>query len=72
MFGPKFIMQQDNDHKHTANAISNNYLQHKEQEFFEVMAWPTQGPDLHIIKSVWDETKDRRILGSLHPQKICG
>ena len=48
MIGTKFILQQDNDPKHTANVIKN-YLQHTEQqEVLEVMAWPPQSPDLYM------------------------
>ena len=52
MMGTKFILQQDNDPKHTANVIKN-YLQRKEeQEVLEVKVWPPQSPDLNIIESV--------------------
>ena len=62
MIGPKFILQQDNDPKHTAKVIKN-YLQRKEeQEVLEVMAWPPQSPDLSIIQSVWDNMKRRKDL----------
>ena len=62
MIGPKFILQQDNDPKHTAKVIKN-YLQCKEeQEVLEVMAWPPQSPDLSIIESVWDNMKRQKDL----------
>ena len=71
MIGPKCILQQDNNPKHTANVI-NNYLQCKEdQEALEGKVWPHQSPDLNIIKSDRDYRKRKVDLRSLHPQKIC-
>ena len=62
LIGPKFILQQDNDPKHTANVIKN-YLQRKEeQEVLEVMVWPPQSPDLNIMESVWDYMKRQKDL----------
>ena len=62
MIGPKFILQQDNDPKHTAKVIKN-YLQRKEeQEVLEVMAWPPQSPDLSIIECVLGNMKRQKDL----------
>lgn len=58
--GPRFILQQDNDPKHTAK-VSKNHLQcRKEQEVLQVMARPPQSPLLNIIEGVWDNVKDLR------------
>lgn len=63
--GFKFILQQDNNPKHTANDI-RNYLQPKEeQEVLDVMVMIPTDP--------WSQHQ-RVSLGlhdSLHPQKIC-
>ncbi|MBN3274473.1 TCB2 transposase, partial [Polyodon spathula] len=62
LIGPKFILQHDNDPKHTAKVIKN-YLQRKEEQgVLEVMVWPPQSPDLNIIKSVWDYIKREKQL----------
>lgn len=51
MIGPKCILQQDNDPKHSANVIMK-YLQRKEGErYLEVMVGLPQSPDLSIIES---------------------
>ncbi len=57
LLGSKFILEQDNDPKHTANFIKN-YLKHKEEQgVLEVMVWPPQSPNLNIIESVRDYMK---------------
>ncbi|KAK3513978.1 hypothetical protein QTP70_000706 [Hemibagrus guttatus] len=62
LFGPKFILQQENDPKRIAN-VNKNYLQHREEEeALEVMVRPPQSPDLNIIQSVWDYMKRQRDL----------
>ncbi|KAK1800821.1 hypothetical protein P4O66_006005, partial [Electrophorus voltai] len=61
IIGPKFILQQNNDPKHTASVIKNYLHLKEEQEVLEVMVWPPQSPDLNI-ESVWDYMKRQKDL----------
>ena len=57
VIGPKFILQQDNTPKHTANVMKNYLQRQEEQGVLEEMVWPPQSPDLNIIESVRDYMK---------------
>lgn len=64
LIGRRFIIQQDNDPKHTAKSMKEFLLQKK----VKVMDWPSQSPDLNPIEMMWHHLKTA--VAARHPKNI--
>ena len=54
LLGPNFILQQENDSKHSV-WMDETYLHKDKAGVFQCIKWPPQGTDFNVIETVSDD-----------------
>jgi hypothetical protein len=61
LIGNNFVLQHDNDPKHTAMVV-NQYMENKTGDgTLTVLDWPAQSSDMNIIKQVWTYMEQEKV-----------
>lgn len=69
--GRNWMLQQDNDPKHTAKSVQKWLTENR----VKVLQWPSQSPDLNIIEALWGDLKQavhaRRPTNLAELERLC-